>query len=161
MNVRKCKHCGARCENKWRFKKHMALHDKVKGEYYCEVDGCGKTFTHASYLKHHMVTHNDKPTLFTCPSKDCIEKKRGIYKNRSNLVRHLQLHKGVEFKCEMCDKIFWTRRNLHNHKSRVHIPVLECRYKEKYGCKYNTKDRKLILKHEQMCKKNRDSQAVV
>ena len=68
-------------------------------------------------------------------------------------MRHLQLHKGAEFKCEMCDKIFPTRKNLHDHKSRVHIPVLECRYKEKYGCKYNTKDRKLILKHKQMCKK--------
>ena len=31
MNVRKCKHCGARCETKWGFKKHMALHAKVKG----------------------------------------------------------------------------------------------------------------------------------
>ena len=30
MKVRKCKHCGARCETKWGFKKHMALHDKVK-----------------------------------------------------------------------------------------------------------------------------------
>ena len=80
MNVRKCKHCGARCKTKWGFKKHMTLHAKVKGEYNCKVDGCGKTFTHASYLKRHMVTHNDKPTLFTCPSKDYIEKKEGFTK---------------------------------------------------------------------------------
>ena len=78
MNVRKSKHCGARCETKWGFKKHMVLHAKVKGEYNCEVDGCGKTFTHASYLKRLMATHDDKPTLFTCPSKDCIEKKEGF-----------------------------------------------------------------------------------
>ena len=63
-------------------RKHMALHDKVKGEYNCEVDGCGKTFTNASYLKRHMVTHDDKPTLFTCPSKDCIEKKKDLQKQK-------------------------------------------------------------------------------
>ena len=79
------KKCGAKCETKWGFKKHMALHKKVKGAHECEADVCGKTFTHASYLKRHMLTHNDNVIWYRCTSKDCIKKIEGFTKTGATM----------------------------------------------------------------------------
>ena len=48
----------------------------------------------------------------------------------ANIKRHLGTHSEDHFKCNTCDKLFSTGRNLSDHKSDVHNHI-----KEKYHCK--------------------------
>ena len=48
----------------------------------------------------------------------------------ANIKRHLGTHSEDHFKCNTCDKLFSTGRNLSDHKSDVHNQI-----KEKYHCK--------------------------
>ena len=144
-----CKKCGKKCETKWGYKKHMALHERVRGAHKC--DECGKTFTHPSYLKRHMKIHEDDGYRYTCAAKECRKAGVGKYKQRSDYVRHLQKHKGKSFDCEICGKSFPSKKGVYDHKARVHRPVLECKNKKR-GCEYKTKDSKLMKKHYKECK---------
>ena len=147
--VRKvCKKCGKKCETVWGYKKHMVIHEQVRGKYEC--GDCGKTFTHSSYLKRHMKTHIDDGFRFTCVVKECMKVGVGHYKQISDYVRHLEKHKGEVHTCEDCGKQFASEKGVYDHQTRVHRPLLKCKRKQK-GCEYSTKDMKLLNKHQAKC----------
>ena len=37
------------------------------------------------------------------------------YTNRSDLSKHIAQHKGLEYTCEQCVKIFYSRKSFENH----------------------------------------------
>ena len=150
--MKRCKKCGKKCETKWGYKKHLALHKNVRGKYACNEEGCGKTFTHPSYLKRHMQIHTDCCYKYECVAEECREAGVGIYKQRLDYVRHLQIHTSDKFNCEECGKQFESKKCVYDHKSRIHVPIKECKNKVKNKCKYKMKDSKLLSKHYKICK---------
>ena len=142
----KCDKCGVKCTTPYLFKKHMESHEKA-GKHPCTV--CTKTCSHGSHLKRHMLNHTNEK-LYKCIVGSCQSKGTGKFKHKTDLICHMEKHKGNSFKCKECGKIWESAKELYDHSNRVHREKLSCQNSGN-GCEYKTKDKKLLAKHEGKC----------
>ena len=124
----KCDKCGVKCTTQYSFKKHMESHEKA-GKHPCTV--CTKTFSHGSHLKRHMLNHTNEK-LYKCIVGSCQSKGTGKFKRKTDLIRHMEKHKGNSFKCKECGKIWESAKELYDHSNRVHREKLSCQNSEKW-----------------------------
>ncbi|XP_064085707.1 gastrula zinc finger protein XlCGF26.1-like isoform X1 [Macrobrachium nipponense] len=106
-----CDTCGKKFTEKYNLVVHFRIHTGEK-DYACNV--CGKKFRHKNTLKCHLRVHTGEKN-YECH----ICKKKFTYK--SGLRDHLSLHSastGQKFPCEVCQKLFITKRYLVRHKRR-------------------------------------------
>ena len=89
-----------------------SLKKKVKKEYKCPLESCGKIFKDKTSLKKHMIIHGEK--LFIC---NICQKK---FLDNSKLRRHSLVHSGEKpYSCPVCNKKFSLDFNLKTHM-RIH-----------------------------------------
>ena len=89
-----------------------SLKKKVKKEYKCPLESCGKIFKDKTSLKKHMIIHGEK--LFICN----VCQKRFL--DNSKLRRHSLVHSGEKpYSCPVCNKKFSLDFNLKTHM-RIH-----------------------------------------
>ncbi|XP_041359927.1 transcription factor IIIA-like isoform X2 [Gigantopelta aegis] len=135
--------CGKRFSVLSKFRRHQKIHQ----DFTCNVDGCSfkvkkwtllrkhkavehgpshkcshceKVFKLKSWLKCHMVVHQDMREAFECPRADCGR----VYFNERNLAAHLRTyHDGLRFPCsvEGCGRTLCSKSKLHQHL-KLHNP---------------------------------------
>lgn len=118
-------------------------------EYVCNV--CGETFHRKQQLKRHSITHTGEyPYRCEICEKGAVNLKAHIrhrashvhncticgriFKHWSGLVAHRKIAHVREFKCETCEKVFISQKNL-NHHQKVHLnqeerKVFQCGYEK-------------------------------
>ncbi|XP_045457880.1 zinc finger protein 883-like [Melitaea cinxia] len=136
---RKCTECNKNFSNTFSLKRHIETHMTVK-KFSC--DKCDRKFVSAHKLKYHgryhdtngikklktnceickravtdiekhMKTHNDR----THPCDFCSN----IYADRNVLTRHIkQVHRGVRYECDICEKKFVNIISVRKHKMKIH-----------------------------------------
>lgn len=138
----KCHKCGANYQHKQRLKNHDC---KLEKKYLCIT--CGKEFTNENYLKKHWARHerwknepNGAVKKYIC--SECPMR----FSTKFALVRHGQNHKDPEYRCEICDKLFYRKDNYSKH--------LESHSQDKnymcLKCKKQFKSQKSLLLHEKI-----------
>lgn len=103
----------------------FAVGSKRVKNYYCEYEGCYKSFTRPSVLTEHqeIVHHGIKP--FLC---DVCER---AFTKKSHLERHLYTHSEEKpFSCSHCGKGVTTRQQLRRHEI-THTKAFKCTFE---GC---------------------------
>ena len=113
------------------FTRHVSMHKDAGKEHNCST--CQKSFVNGRGLKNHQKTVHSVPEKLDLPEKtDHTQSSLCSVcgKRVANIKRHLGTHSEDHFKCNTCDKLFSTGRNLSDHKSDVHNQI-----KEKYHCK--------------------------
>ncbi|CAH1779541.1 unnamed protein product [Owenia fusiformis] len=109
-----CQECG-KCMYKKNMKEHMRTKHNLDAETVApfECSQCGKCFTRKSSLTTHALMHipNYKATRrYQC--KDCGKS----FQKYTVLMEHMNKHIDVRpFKCELCDKCFYSRGALKVH----------------------------------------------
>lgn len=88
------------------------VHNEIR-EHVCET--CGKRFKTKSALKTHNKSHSD---IRAYPCKLCSYAGR----TASGLYTHMTQHANDQIVCDVCAKIFTSRRRLNDHKWRIHNP---------------------------------------
>ena len=126
-----CYICYKIYKNKAKLNEHLKTHMR---ENICIV--CSKKFSsNDNLLKHQRNLH----TVTILPEKLDLHEKTDHTQSSlcsvcgkvvANIERHLETHSEDHFKCNTCDKVFSTRRNLSDHKRNVHNQM-----KERYQCK--------------------------
>ncbi|VEN42218.1 unnamed protein product [Callosobruchus maculatus] len=84
---------------------------KIK-QFPCEV--CGNKFTQKRNLQTHMKRHSDLKTKYTCPICGVELSYRETY------LKHVRLHEGPRFVCDICNKSYKRKDILLEHKRMVH-----------------------------------------
>lgn len=93
---------------------------RTKVRYYCDWEGCDKSYTKPTRLAEHTRSHTgERP--FMCSFGDCD----ASYLRENHLTAHMRTHKSEEEKplsCNEpdCDKRFWTNQHLNRHIKLVH-----------------------------------------
>ncbi|XP_054154617.1 zinc finger protein 761-like [Oppia nitens] len=115
-----------------------AKHSNIR--YICDINDCGKMFSHKSSLKmHKMVVHlkckpfkyshkkqhlNEK--RFICSVKECLK----TFTTNHCLRQHQSCDHSIEpkFKCDYkdCGKTFGVSAHLKRHRSTVHLDIDNC-----------------------------------
>ncbi|CAH0400526.1 unnamed protein product [Chilo suppressalis] len=104
----KCDICGESYIQKLQLQRHMQRH---VGNI-CKQ--CGQSFTSQLRLLVHERVHMGLDRLL-CPYKDCVYSSREFDKD-SSLRNHLRTHlHSKEFKCEVCNKSFFSEVNMKRH----------------------------------------------
>ncbi|CAG2060965.1 unnamed protein product [Timema podura] len=107
-----CHHCG----NTFRKRKVLTSHIRMSCKNVpktVKCDHCSSYFKSTDALKKHAVIHNEhKP--FHC---DVCEKSffKLSFKIKRILDKHIQIHNGVRFKCEMCGQSYSRKNYLSKH----------------------------------------------
>ncbi|CAF4940267.1 unnamed protein product [Pieris macdunnoughi] len=109
-----CELCGLGFVDRARFLVHQQRHEKASVP--CEI--CGKVFRMVSYKEVHVDrVHNKKGRVY-CPKCDVT------FMSYQQKLKHLVLVHGEEplsFPCNLCDRVFDTRRMFTIHKRKVHL----------------------------------------
>lgn len=102
-----------------------SVHNNV---YHHICDICGKKFK----SKPAFVKHYDEHQGIVEPAAQCSICGAWL-KNRYSLKVHLTIHEDTEFSCDICGKIFQTKKNLSRHKGYWHRLErnLKCSYCDK------------------------------
>ena len=150
------------CKKKFKFKRlfdiHVAndMHDK-NGNWHCEV--CGYITKSRGQLNVHRKIVHENEKLFKC------EKCPAAYNDTGNLEMHIaNIHDGVKYKCELCNKFFTLKKNVARHKKRWHTknrPLFKCNkclknFLSKYNLNLHSKKCESILQK----KKKRENDMV-
>lgn len=100
---RQCTRCSFSCTNHEEWLKHCNTHYQL-----CLCTVCGKR-VRSSYLVTHMKHHvRDPITCHMCGR---------ILKNRVAFQLHLSaMHRGMKYKCDMCDKVFELKQSCERHR---------------------------------------------
>ncbi|XP_004926702.1 zinc finger protein 260-like isoform X2 [Bombyx mandarina] len=109
-----CKECGAGFVTKYRLKVHVKGHSD--GVFPCEM--CGKIFTTQQKHKNHVDTVHKMVKRFKCTQ--CPERFTEYFRRQRHMV---EVH-GVaplQYRCNVCDKIFERRYTLSRHMKRDHL----------------------------------------
>ena len=104
----KCMYCPKTFMFRYLRERHFQVVHRGIKKYLCKV--CGKR---TNNLIEHMAVH-DRQIRFTC--SQCGEG----FIHRASYKRHMARHKGVHYKCPVCDKLFDTPDYLKNHVTRTH-----------------------------------------
>ncbi|SCV04844.1 LAMI_0H19856g1_1 [Lachancea mirantina] len=93
--------------------------------YFCDYDGCVKSFTRPSLLTEHQLSVHQGIKSYKC---DQCEK---AFAKKSHLERHMYSHAiDKPFKCSVCGKGVTTRQQLKRHEV-THTLSFKCTYE---GC---------------------------
>uniref|UniRef100_A0A182SCC0 C2H2-type domain-containing protein n=1 Tax=Anopheles maculatus TaxID=74869 RepID=A0A182SCC0_9DIPT len=101
-----CDVCSERFWRKLQLKQHMVRHT---GEYPHRCEHCNQGFVNLKSMRNHRCKRNAQKCA-DCPKE---------FVRWSELVAHRRLEHPAEFRCDQCDKLFHTKRNLNLH-GRVH-----------------------------------------
>ncbi|XP_050072315.1 zinc finger protein 33A-like [Anopheles maculipalpis] len=101
-----CDVCSERFWRKLQLKRHKVHHT---GQYPHRCEHCSQGFVSLRSMRNHRCKHNAQKCT-DCPKE---------FLRWSELVAHRRLEHPTEFRCEQCDKLFHTKRNLNLH-GRVH-----------------------------------------
>ncbi|GFR99270.1 zinc finger protein [Elysia marginata] len=135
-----CKICNIDCKTYQRLYKHLNKHTEVK-KYLCKL--CGKGFAFQGQLNAHVATHNNSFQCDKCGKVfrqlQSFKKHRLVHAGILNVkpyiceicgkrlaskdshTSHMLSHKGPPpFKCDLCDKGYYSSFNLKNHKKDKH-----------------------------------------
>lgn len=135
-----CNICGACFHRKQQLKRHAILHTGCY-PYKCEV--CGKGAVNLKAHIRHRASH----------VHECNVCGR-IFKHWSGLVAHKKIGHVTEYKCETCQKVFISKKNLNYHQ-KIHLnsadrDAFQCPYDK--CAKFYTEKRNLMAhirsKHE-------------
>lgn len=131
-----CEICGAAFMTHKRLMKHKSIH--LPG-YPCDL--CEKVYTSNANLRNHV----EKAHVGIQPEKSlkcpyCTEKFEDHYRK----LRHLKNEHGITFtfECEVCKKVFSTRRALTAHTNQFHTQKTQCEI-----CKKSLSSRSALKKH--------------
>lgn len=108
-----CDICGIRYKYKPELRNHITAVHLKETPHTCHV--CGKSFTRATSLKHHIEFHFPvkKVECQICGFK---------MMNSSKLKRHMKSHSGERnYECDLCGKKFLYSYNVTAHKKHVHF----------------------------------------
>ncbi|XP_055699590.1 zinc finger protein 892-like [Phlebotomus papatasi] len=109
-----CSVCGRKFVQKEILKRHLIVHSAEK-PYKCNQ--CDKQFTQKEILRQHVNrNHSANPVVevhkcFLCPKTFC---------HASGLSRHLLVHAGRTFPCDVCRKEFVDKSALKRHINTIH-----------------------------------------
>jgi uncharacterized Zn-finger protein len=93
-------------------------------KYMCTFKGCTKSFNFPSWLRNHIVGHENE-RRYTC---NICDKK---FNQETILKRHKKIHQGKKFICLTCNIEFNRSSNLKRHKTlKIHTDNV------KYNCRY-------------------------
>lgn len=107
--VYSCDHCGLEMTRKRLIKQHVLIHAEPSFE--CNI--CQKKFRVESYLKKHLLTHQDRDRNLICSDVSC----KKTFFDKMSLVRHMRKHNiNDQFACDLCDKTFLRRVALTKHQ---------------------------------------------
>jgi len=123
-----CDHCHKSMSTKGALKLHLENIHMGMRRYSCEI--CGETFQSLDCQK----THVNRKHLNIQPEKLVCDECGEVYNSGSGLNRHLKEKHGDmarNFKCDHCQKHFFTNAKLVYHKRTVHqldkkFPCPEC-----------------------------------
>ena len=80
----------------------------------CEV--CGVKFCGKAVLMRHFTAIHTGIKSYTC---DVCQ---GVYPSEYRLKVHYNLHsKEIEFRCNLCEKVFYLRSSLMTHMEQAHL----------------------------------------
>ncbi|XP_050676875.1 zinc finger protein 431-like [Leptidea sinapis] len=137
-----CKECGTGFVTKYRLKVHTkSMH--MGGTYPCDV--CKKVFSTQQKHKNHVDTVHKLVKRFKCTH--CNERFSEYFRRQKHIV---DVHNGqpLQYKCNVCDKVFDRRYTLSRHMKRDHLEERDyqcqlCAYK----CFTNNELRVHMVKH--------------
>ncbi|XP_050676877.1 zinc finger protein 260-like isoform X1 [Leptidea sinapis] len=109
-----CETCGLGFVDRARFLMHQQRHDQT--EYPCEI--CGKSFR-AAYNKdlHIDRVHNRRGRIY-CPKCDV---RLMTYPQKLKHLVEVHGEQPMSFTCNLCEKVFETRRTLTTHRRKIHL----------------------------------------
>ncbi|XP_059622310.1 zinc finger protein OZF-like [Phlebotomus argentipes] len=111
-----CNVCGKRMSRDTALRAHMKTHEKTENAFKCRILGCSKTFTTARLLNRH-VNDRHSSRRFICDYCDVV------YKDKSQLQIHIRrnhLNEEAPFKCAICQRDFWLKRDFRIHMAKHH-----------------------------------------
>ena len=129
-----CKHAWKKCDEKFptchQLAKHMTVHKRalpqasvskhregVDGEKKYKCDNCVKCYTNNGDLMRHMHSHN------TVRAHKCTVCGAGFHYS-TYLKRHMSVHSGKVFQCDLCPRNYSRADSLRNHKNIHLLPEL-------------------------------------
>ncbi|XP_014472291.1 PREDICTED: zinc finger protein 91-like isoform X2 [Dinoponera quadriceps] len=148
--VRKCNICGDQFENNEILRVHRATH--VTEGILTEEDLMDLDPMPAEEKKE-RVARKRRTDIVGLECTECNKQ----YSSRKGLLRHIQVHEGKKFLCDICPKKFYRREHLKLHQAK-HNMVKP--YKCHRCSKRFIKEEQLInhlSKHDRMFKKNKES----
>lgn len=109
-----CDVCGRTFIQKEVLKRHVQVHT---GERPYACDQCERTFTQREMLRQHVNRqHAERPVIDLHKCGKCSKK----FFHASGLSRHMSLHLGKKFTCDVCDKQFNDKSALRRHEGAMH-----------------------------------------
>ncbi|XP_063544059.1 gastrula zinc finger protein XlCGF26.1-like [Cydia strobilella] len=110
-----CDECGTGFVTSYRLRMHIkTMH--VEGSFQCET--CNKVFSSQLKLKSHIDTVHNMVKRFKCTK--CSERFTGYFKRHQHLVA-IHGEAELEYKCNVCDKVYARRYMLSRHMKRDHL----------------------------------------
>ena len=147
----KCEFCPKIFYSNVSIRDHMALHVRPDA-FKCKI--CPSKFTHLRSLQYHMRNHA-RTDKFKCT--DCGKE----FYHLCNLKEHMAIHSEIlvkELTCDVCKKVFSTKKNLKNHVNSGRckpqevaaetsdLTIYKCKFcEEKFDSTASIKDH--LLKH--------------
>lgn len=106
-----CHICLRNFRNECFLNRHMKVHIPFEGAFECEI--CKMFFTQRYYFLDHKLMHSYPYQYLEC--KTCNK----TYTTRGNLNKHRKDHLVSPFLCDICKKMFKSRREIMRHM-RIH-----------------------------------------
>ena len=143
------------CGKQFKTKKILTQHLKCHGEKSFLCQHCDYTATLQKYLNHHIERmHPITPKPEVLPMYTC-EHCGNSYKAQQTLNYHIEsAHLDTFFNCDLCEKVFKTRRKLAEHK-KCHGQTVACDLCHKSFPTYRNMTRHRYSMHVKEKKNNR------
>ena len=104
----------ATCGKYYAKKDSLRFHVKSQHEEHkFKCPDCPKTFPFNHAYVTHLRQHSDERP-FPCPLDDCD----ATFSSQKGLNQHAEKHSGIEYKCEICGKVFGAKNDPDNTQAR-------------------------------------------
>ena len=133
-----CTECEKHYTTQIQLKRHYESIHEHEGKKIYECDQCDFKTARGFYIKQHVKLIHEGENTYKC---DQCEFKTV---HRSYIIQHNNIHEGVRFPCNDCDKKFSSPSGVRKHKQDVH------RKRKTYKCDkcdFKTVDRSYIYEH--------------